>query len=108
MQSPKSLRSKEAENVSSLLKKSLTLRELIDLSQESRANPKSLPDSLFGKIKVKPISNKRPRVHQEDLILDQCQKLNGRNYIVPPINQKSSGSGESCKSFKEKLTDFIM
>jgi hypothetical protein len=89
----------------------MTLRELIDMSQESRSNPKSLPDSLAGKIKVKPLTNKHRHLdHQSDLQLYNDQKLfnKERLIVVPPIPQKSSGHGENSKSFKEKLTDFIM
>ena len=110
MQSSKSL-GEEADNVSLLLKKSMTLRELIDMSQESRSNPKSLPDSLFGKIKVKPIANKRKSLdHHVDLMADGLQRQSNavlRN-VVPPIGQNSGGLGENSKTFKQKLTDFIM
>jgi hypothetical protein len=103
--------SKESDNVSLLLRKSMTLRELIDMSQESRTNQKSLPDSLAGKIKVKPITNKRRNLdHLADFQFNNDQKLfnQGRNMIIPAIPQKPSGQGENSKSFKEKLTDFIM
>lgn len=110
MQSPKSHRSKESDNVSLLLKKSMTLRELIDMSQESRNNPRTLPDSLAGKIKVKPITKRKHLDHPSDVTLDhdRRQSIDGRHVVVPPIPQKSSGHGENSKSFKEKLTDFIM
>jgi hypothetical protein len=94
--------------------------ELIQASREARANQSSLPESLLGKIKVKPPPPKRS-LHHSHIMNDVSQlqdpfhglystKTKSREAVgqIQDKNGQVKSVAAPSRSFKEKLVEFIM
>lgn len=92
--------------------------ELIQASQDARANQKSLPESLIGKIKVRPPPPKRGFQHSH-IMNDRAQdhpthglySTHTKHDPIPkelPLKEAHEPIPQHSRSFKEKLVDFIM
>ncbi|KAJ3333612.1 Dynein heavy chain 7, axonemal [Blyttiomyces sp. JEL0837] len=112
-----------------LSKRTAALKDLIKVSQETRAAQRENPDSLLARIKVKTIPSKRPlhQLHESEPPkfiyrppkhvpnvlpelenLDQSKRQKGLDADVIPLQSNTEDDIMAHLSFKEKLVDFLI